>query len=93
MAKLGDTVACQVVALELDRPVVGALSKQAVSNWPGSVTIRLLEGEHAGAEHIMVNRSVQNVPLENRVIGRVGYVKWDRRGSYNGWIWSKETKK
>lgn len=85
MAKDGDIIACQVVALEPDRP-----TEFGRGYYAGTVTVKLLEGKHERDHVIMVNGSVQNVPLEDRVIGRVGEVYWGQYGSYNGWLWRKK---
>lgn len=84
MAKNGDLVMCQVVAIQPDRP-----TEDGRGFYVGDVTVKLLEGNNEGDIVNMVNGSVQNVPLEHRVIGRVGYLRWDTYGPYNGWLWSK----
>lgn len=82
MAKIGDRVACQVVAYEPDHA-------EETGYYAGYVTVKLLEGKNEGDLVNMINGSVCNVPLEDRVIGRVGNVRWDTYGSYHGWLWSK----
>jgi hypothetical protein len=84
MAVHGDKVMCQVVAVEHDRP-----TEDGHGFYSGYVTVKLLEGDHEGDLVDMMNGSVQNVPVDQRVIGRVGSVRWDQYGSYNGWLWSK----
>jgi hypothetical protein len=84
MAQIGDKVTCQVVVVEPDRP--GEFGNGYL---PGYVTVKLLEGRNEGDIVNMVNGSVQNVPIEERVIGRVGTVRWDTYGLYHGWMWSR----
>jgi hypothetical protein len=82
--KMSEKVACQVVAVEPDLP-----TKSGYGYYSGYVTVKLLEGDHEGDLVNMMNGSVQNVPLEERVIGRVGTLRWDTYGAYGGWLWSK----
>lgn len=88
MAKEGDIVYCEIVHINPDGPKLDGWGYRRFCM--GDVHCQFMDETIPEnlRTMIMVNGSWQNIPVEDRVIGLIGKLRWAQIGGYNGWVWA-----